>query len=317
MDELLTLHSDHVFLRREALEFGYDDHDLREGIKAHYLAKVRHGAYTSAALWQDADAVRRHQLASHAVLRSHSSPLALSHISAAVEHGLRLHRPDLSKVHVICLDNQIARTTHDIVYHRPPGQDAAIEERADNVLVLNVLRTALETAAMTSIASGLVTLDGIIDAKLATMDEMHAARVRFRGHGSRKLQVTARLVRPGAESVGESLSRHLCWSQHLPEPMLQFEVHDRDGVLIGRTDFAWPGFGTLGEFDGVTKYLRMRREGETIEEAVVREKNREDLLRELTGWLMIRLIWSDLFRPAQTRRRIRDQLDRGRRLVAT
>jgi hypothetical protein len=316
MDELFTLHPDQLFLRREALDFGYDDADLRDGIRANYLAKVRHGAYVPASVWEAADEVGRHRLASHAVLRSHKSPLALSHVSAAVEHGLRLHRPDLSKIHVICLDKQIARTTHDIVYHRPPRKDAEIEEREDGVVVLNALRAALETAALGTVASGLVVLDGLIDQDLASMDELHAAHERFRGHGSRKLQVTVRLVRPGAESVGESLGRHLCWSQHLPEPHLQFKVYDRNGVLVGRTDFAWPGYGLLGEFDGVTKYLRMRREDETIEEAVVREKNREDLLRELTGWLMVRLIWSDLFRPTQTARRIRDQLDRGRRLVA-
>ena len=316
MDELFTLHSDHVFLRREALESGYNDVDLRDGIKANYLAKVRHGAYVPASIWQAADELRRHQLTSHAVLRSHKSPLALSHTSAAVEHGLRLHRPDLSKVHVICLDNQIARTTHDVVYHRPPRHDGEIEERADGVVVLNALRAGLETAALSSIASGLVTLDGLIDQKLASMEELHAAHQRFRVHGSRKLHVTVRLVRPGAESVGETLGRHLCWTQHLPEPQLQYCVYDHNGVLIGRTDFAWPEFGLLGEFDGVTKLLRMRREGETIEEAVIREKRREDLLRELTGWLMVRLIWSDLFHPGQTARRIEDQLRRGRRLIA-
>ncbi len=314
MDELFALHSDHVFLRREALEFGYDDRDLRNGVRANYLAKVRHGAYVPAPVWDAADELRRHQLGCHAVLRSHDSPLALSHTSAAVEHGLRLHNPDLSKFHVTCLDNQIARTTHDVVYHRMPHHDAETEDRDDGVVVLNPLRAALETAALSTVASGLVTLDGLVDQKLASMEQLHAAFERFLGQGSRKLQVTVRLVRPGAESAGESLSRHLCWQEHLPEPELQFKVYDRDGVLVGRTDFAWPEYATFGEFDGLSKYLRWLREGETADQAVVREKRREDLLRELTGWLMIRLIWADLHRPAQTGRRIREQLTRGRRL---
>ena len=53
--------------------------------------------------------LERHRLRSHAVLRSHGSALALSHTSAAIEHGLRLHEPDLSKVHVLCLDKPLAR----------------------------------------------------------------------------------------------------------------------------------------------------------------------------------------------------------------
>ena len=50
--------------------------------------------------------------------------------------------------------------------------------------------------------------------------------------------------------------------------------------------------------------------GETVNDAVLREKRREDLLREITGWLMIRLIWADLFKPAATAERIRKQLYR-------
>ena len=43
----------------------------------------------------------------------------------------------------------------------------------------------------------------------------------------------------------------------------------------------------------------------------MREKKREDLLRELTGWLMIRLIWADLFRP------LRRQVHAGSRSSST
>ncbi len=242
--------------------------------------------------------------------------LALSHTSAAVEFGLRLHQPDLSKVHVTCLDKPIARTTHDVVYHRLPTVNGAVVEGEHDVQLINVLRTALDTASMSSVASGLVLLDGVIDQKLVSMEELHAAFERFIGAGSRKLQVTVRLVREGAESAGESLGRHLCWGQHIPEPQLQFKVYDRHGVLVGRTDFAWPQFGVLGEFDGLLKYLRSQRPGETVEEAVIREKKREDLLRELTGWLMIRIIWADLFRASETGARIKDTLRRGSRLLA-
>jgi hypothetical protein len=102
----------------------------------------------------------------------------------------------------------------------------------------------------------------------------------------------------------------------LPEPVLQFEVYDEHGMLVGRTDFAWPDHGLLGEFDGETKYLRLRRENETIEQAVLREKRREDKLREITGWLMIRLIWSELFTATVTGERIRRQLLVGQTLRA-
>ena len=84
---------------------------------------------------------------------------------------------------------------------------------------------------------------------------------------SRKLQVTIRLARRGAQSIGESLARHLMWTQHLPEPQLQFKVYDEVGSLVGITDFAWPEFGLLGEFDGKIKYGRLLKEGETASDA--------------------------------------------------
>ncbi len=311
MDELFSLHTDRVFLRREALEHGYDDRDLKMAVRAGVINKVRHGAYIPSSTWKAADDLERHRLRGHAVLRSHGSALALSHTTAAIEHGLRLHRPDLSKVHVLSLDKPLARSTPDITYHELPVIDTQIEQRADRVLVVDPMRAALQTAALTDVASGLVVLDSVVDLKHVPVEDVQAAFTAYNGPGSRKLQITVRLVRAGAESVGETLGRHLMWGQHLPEPVLQFEVRDEHGNLIGRTDYAWPDLGMLGEFDGLVKYERYLRPGETIHDAVMREKRREDLLREITGWLMIRLIWADLFRPDETGMRLRHQLMRA------
>ncbi len=314
MDELAALHHDHIFLRRQALEGGYDDYDLRRAVRAGVLARVRHGAYLPAAIWHKADEIERHRLRAHAVLLSHGSNVALSHTSAAVEHGLRLYKPDLSKVHLTCLDGMIGNATPDVVYHRSPVADSDLVQIPTGEVVVEPVRAGLETASLMSVAQGLVVLDAVVDLGFATEEEVRDAFRRKAGPRSRRLHITARLVRAGANSVGETLSRYLCFTQHLPEPVLQYEVHDERGKLVGRVDFAWPEHHTFGEFDGVLKYLRLRKEGETVEEAVIREKRREDKLREITGWLVIRLIWSELFTPALTGRRIRTQLDRGRRL---
>jgi len=316
MDELSALHSDHVFLRREALEFGYQDKHLSSAVRAGVLAKVRHGAYVHARFWSEADALERHRLKSHAVLRSHQSKLALSHVSAAVEHGLRMYKPVLDKVHVTCLDGMIGNATPDVVYHRAPCRESDLALTPTGQLAVTPLRAGLEAASLVSVSQGVVILDSVVDLDLATQDEVCAAYARMAGPRSTRLQITVRLVRTGANSMGESLGRCLFRSQRLPEPVLQFEVHDEHGMLVGRTDFAWPDHGLLGEFDGETKYLRLRRENETIEQAVLREKRREDKLREITGWLMIRLIWAELFTASATGERIRRQLQVGRTLRA-
>ena len=314
MEVLRYLHDDHVFSRREALEYGTSDADLQVCLREGVIVRIRHGAYAFTDVWRAADEVERHRLRAHAVLRSHATRIALSHTSAAVEHGLRLFQPDLSRIHVTCLDQPIARTTRDVVYHQGACNDGDLTTVGAQLVVVPV-RAGLEAASLTHAPGGLVILDSLIDLGLGTLDEIHLGFERRAGWpNSRKLHITVRLTRKGANSVGETLSRHLMWTQHLPEPCLQFEVRDEWGNLIGVTDFAWPEYGLLGEFDGMIKYGRLLKEGETPGQAVEREKKREDALRDETGWLMVRLIWSELFRPGPTAAKIRRQLERGTKL---
>lgn len=316
MDELFGLHADGVFQRREALEHGYLDKDLVAGLRGGLLARIRPGAYTRQSTWAAADPVEQHRLRAHAVLRSHSSRLALSHTSAAVEHGLRLYRPDLTKVHVTTLDRKLARTTPDVVYHQGAVPPAQLVE-ANGCAVTSASRAALEAASLVDVQKGLVILDSVLDLGLTDLDAVQRAHEAFsRWPGARSLQIAVRLARPGAGSVGETLARHLMWIEHLPEPVLQYEVRDNAGTLVGRSDFCWPEHGLLGEFDGVQKYGRLLRLGETPGDAVVREKVREDALRSITGFMMVRLIWPELFTRDTTGARIRAMLRRSGRLIA-
>ena len=52
------------------------------------------------------------------------------------------------------------------------------------------------------------------------------------------------------------------------------------------------------------KYGRYLRPGELPGDAVFREKRREDAICELLGWRMIRFVWADLSRPAETAARL-------------
>jgi hypothetical protein len=315
MEDLRTLHEDHVFQRREALDHGYVDKDLQRALREGWLVRIRTGAYTFADVWEPADDIEKHRMRAHAAQRSHAVPVALSHTSAAVEHGLRLFEPDLSKIHLTCLDRPLGRTTGDIVYHRGVCSDRDLV-LVGNHLSVRPVRAALEAASLSHVAGGLVILDSLLHLELGTLDDLHIGFEEMTGHpNSRSLQITVRLTRLGAQSVGETLARHRMWRDHLPEPELQFEVRDQWGRLLGISDFAWPEHGLLGEFDGMEKYGRLRKGGETAGQAVEREKKREDRLREETGWLMVRLVWAELFRPGHIGQKIRRQLERGRQLT--
>jgi hypothetical protein len=61
--------------------------------------------------------------------------------------------------------------------------------------------------------------------------------------------------------------------------------------------------GTVGEFDGKAKYGELLKPGQTSREAMIAEKQREDLLRDL-GWQVVRWMWSDLYRSGVVKDRL-------------
>ena len=85
-----------------------------------------------------------------------------------------------------------------------------------------------------------------------------------------------------------------------------------DGTSIGRSDFAWEEFGTVGEFDGKAKYGALLRPGQTAADAVYAEKLREDEIRD-AGWQVARWTWPDFDRPQVVRDRLQRAFVRGRR----
>ena len=54
-----------------------------------------------------------------------------------------------------------------------------------------------------------------------------------------------------------------------------------------------------------SKYEALLKPGESASDVVIREKRREERIVELTGWLCIRVTWSDLENPEALLGRIR------------
>lgn len=295
------------FTRKDALAHGHDDNSIRRALKVRLWHRIRAGTYTFPDLWEPLNDEERHLVTARAVARRLAPAVALSHTSAAAEHGLALWKPDLSLVHVTRLDGGAGRTAAGVQHHEGFCIGDDVIER-DGYLVVKPVRAALEASTLTSTEGGAVILDDLLR-KGHPRDELDDCYRLMRSWPHvRGLQVAVRFADGRSGSVGESRSRYLCYAFALPMPELQFEVYDASGQLLGITDFAWPGRRLLGEFDGRVKYGRLLRPGEEPGDAVFREKVREDLLREATGWSMIRLVWADLDRPAATADRLRRML---------
>jgi hypothetical protein len=304
MDPLRVLaETQGFFTRPDVLAAGHDDRVIRRSVRARAWVRLRPGTFTFSDLW-NADEEERHRVLAQAVAEKLDRVVALSHTSAALAHGLRVWGADLSLVHVTRLDGGAGRTESGVVHHE--GFTLPADLRTVNgVLVTHPARAAIEAASLLPPDAGLGILDSALQLALTDRAEMDAT---FRLHGSwpqmQGVQLLVRMADAGAQSVGESRTRYLCYAHHLPAPVLQFEVRDGAGRLVGITDFAWPGHRLLGEFDGQVKYGRYLRPGELPGDAVFREKRREDAICEVLGWRMIRIVWADLSRPAETSARI-------------
>lgn len=308
--------SDVVFLRRDAIADGYTDRAIRALVKAGVWHRVRHGAYVSGLLWSELDAVERHRVRARAVLRTAHPSTVLSHVSAAIEHGAPVWGVDLEIVHVTRTDGQPRRREAGVVHHTGllPEEDLV---EVNGVPATAVLRVAAEMTTVTGVESALVSVDALLRMAGADNGEVAARQATVnRWPYSLASQVVFRLADPRHESPGESRTAYFCWQQHLPKPDPQVEIRDEDGVLVARVDFAWRAFGVYLEFDGKEKYYRFRREGETLDEFLMREKRREELICRLTGWTCIRIGWAELHQPHTLARRIRAILE-SRRTTAS
>ncbi|WGT46915.1 hypothetical protein [Tessaracoccus lacteus] len=64
------------------------------------------------------------------------------------------------------------------------------------------------------------------------------------------------------------------------------ELFDRNGILIARPDFLWEGVRLVGEVDGRWKYDELLRHGETSADVIMREKRREEAIRQAGYWIV-------------------------------
>jgi hypothetical protein len=307
MDDLRAIcNQNTVFLRREAISLGYDDRDLHRARRAGVIHRVRHGAYIFSDAWAGLDERERHLVTCVAVLRTTRSPGVFSHISAVAVYQLPLWELPMDEVHLTRPDSNTGRSGAGVRQHH--GQLLAADViHVRGLPVTSVARTAIDLTAITDVEHALPVVCEMLRRELTTIKAL-LAEVDGARHvpGTLTSGLVVRLADERLESVGECRCWHMFYLNGLPMPQPQYEVFDRCGVLVGRVDFAWPELKVFVEFDGKEKYLKYRKEGESIIEAMRREKRREEEICRLTGWRCIRIVWADLYVPAYTCQRIRE-----------
>ena len=246
--------------------------------------RVRRGAYFDAPEWDSLGSRDRYLVRIRAVAFTRQRPRVISHYSAAAVWGFPIASPWPREVHLTVDRESPARTKNGVTVHRG-GVDRSDVYGVDGLLVTSPLRTLLDLARVANFADAVVALDHFLalcdgrsalsglDSLIDRVDQLE------QGRGGQRARRAILFADPRSGSPGESLSRVAIHELGFPPPALQV-VHRRAAGGADITDFEWPGYGVIGEFDGQGKYLREEYlGGGSPAEAVYREKVREDRLR--------------------------------------
>ena len=133
--------------------------------------RVRHGAYVDGELWRSLDDRGHHRLRSRAVMINAEAESALSHVSAAVEHGASGWGFDLHEVHLTRLDGRSGRREAGVVQHRGrTGADALHE--LDGLVLTTPARSAAEAMSLGGVERSLVLAHELIHQGRTTPEEV-------------------------------------------------------------------------------------------------------------------------------------------------
>jgi hypothetical protein len=299
-----------VRLTRELSAEGFSPTELSALRRAGDLHRVRRGAYANPPELPT-DPVDRHRILLEATLRQMSADAVVSHMSAAVLHGLPTWSQELVRVHLTRDRDgggKVRRYTHLYTSALAPEDVVEIGGRR----VTSLARTVVDLSRTLSMAQSVPIGDAALRLGLDRA-ELCAIAARCVGwSGIARARRAIEFLDARSESVGESSSRVVLHQTGVPAPQLQVEVFDALGRLVGRADFGWEEYRTLGEFDGRVKYGRLLKPGQTAADAVFEEKRREDALRSM-GWEVVRWIWEDLRNPSSQQERLDRAFARGRR----
>ncbi|OBA66732.1 hypothetical protein A5633_02235 [Mycolicibacterium elephantis] len=204
---------------------------------------------------------------------------------------------DITDLHVLNAEGHLLRDYPGLKVHRRQG--APLTTFRGRSLTTPGW-TAVEVARGLGRPRALATLDAALRSQTCDVrDLLAAAEAQARRRGIVAVRELIALARPGAESPMESEARLVMLDGGLPEPVLQYELIDRDGRLW-RVDFAWPDRMIAVEFDGFDWH--------SSRASLQRDRQKRAALEEL-GWRVLSIVSDDVRRqPDVMVRRIAAQL---------
>ena len=282
--------------RNDLLATGTTERQLSDALRSGALKRLHRGSYVTRADWDDLWGEGRQLLRVIAVDRAaHASQSRVYvGVSAAVLWELPLYRHSADAVHTLIRGTRHTRTVSGVVRHDLDVREDDIVVR-HGLLCTSLTRTVFDLARSGSCELAVAAADAALgrvavdrhrqdpDAA-ATWREDLAVLERPGLRGIRQARWVADFADGRAQLPGESVSRLQLFRLGYRTPELQVPVIGAEGDEYF-LDFGFRGARKFGEFDGEAKYLESGlRRVETVSDAVVLEKRREDDIRGVTGW---------------------------------
>lgn len=211
--------------------------------------------------------------------------------SAALVHGLPLFHADLDQPHIVHTlggHGRISDTVHDYKTPQRPPKIVMV----DNFPVTSLARTASDLMRRTRFGPALAIADAALRLGCDRGELLWEVKG---GRGTRHSTEAALRADALSESPCESLVRAQLLQSGVPMPTLQHEFQDQWG-FIGRVDFYWERFNLVAEFDGLVKYTKLLRPGESVADVLARQGTRQRRLESL-GVRVVRWMGEDVHAP--------------------
>ncbi len=280
-----------VATTQELSALGFSPAKIRRFVRDGLLVRRRRGVYSlgrqPASL--DGDAARAHALSLAAALARTDAGCVGSHHTAAIIHGLDLLGDPPSNLVTVTHPRQGSGSRTGRRGIRVHVADVPEQQRVVRygVPVTSVARTIVDLARTGTFRESVVVADSGLHAGKVTKPELEgvlAACQRWPG-----LRLAKRVISFSdgrSESVLESAARVIMHERGLPPPELQVWIQDGYGARIGRVDFFWPRYRTIGEADGKMKYE---------DSAAARKQLERDKKLRQAGYELVHFGWQGIF----------------------
>jgi len=301
--------ADYFVLSRELLGAAERGRFYR-AVKTGDLVRVRSGIYLPGGIWAPLSVDDRHLVRLRAAALASATPLVFGGMSAAALWRLPVigqwpERP------IVLAERAAGGRSARSLERRCEGLPDVVWV-VEGLAATGLARTVVDVARFERFGGAVAMADFALAPKPLGLGALSqsvqkpelAAELAARElvHGQAKVVAVIGFSDGDSGSAGESISRVAAYRLGFPRPVLQHPFRDSLGEMF--TDFWWPDFRLVGEFDGRGKYLREEyARGRSTAEIVLAEKRREDRLRAL-GPGVVRWGWAEAMNAPALRRAV-------------